>query len=303
MIRVFAVVLLITMGVTMTFLEVTNFSLTSPYPEDVHEDEIVVEEKKIRIVPPDTQFRVIEIGTKEEVKLPGALKVEKDSPGGALTGVGIFFWTNVQRGGEGVRLLSRSIALDEIAYAKLTDMFNRQYFAHVAPSGDDVSDLADNFAYKYLLIGENLALGNFDNDFDVVVNGWMESPGHKKNILNRSYTEIGIAAEEGMFEGREVWLAVQIFGTPMSYCPVVDKGLGALIKAKNMQLDSLMNELKEGEAELEATELRFGAVYGARVDAYNALIGNYNLLLEEVRGLIAIYNRQIQVFNACVEVL
>jgi uncharacterized protein YkwD len=95
-------------------------------------------------------------------------------------------------------------------------MFENQYFAHESPTGEKVSDLAKKFGYDFLLIGENLAMGNFSSDEDLVL-AWMESPGHRENILNEKYQEIGVAVKKGIFEGKEVWIAVQHFGLPFFF--------------------------------------------------------------------------------------
>ena len=64
-------------------------------------------------------------------------------------------------------------------------------------------------------------MGNFKNDQDLV-SAWLNSPGHRANILNTRFTEIGTAVLKGFYEGREVWMAVQEFGLPLSSCPNPD---------------------------------------------------------------------------------
>jgi uncharacterized protein YkwD len=53
--------------------------------------------------------------------------------------------------------------------------------------------LAKKVNYEYVVVGENLAEGDFTSDADLV-KGWMDSPGHRANILNTKYEEIGIAS-------------------------------------------------------------------------------------------------------------
>ena len=96
-------------------------------------------------------------------------------------------------------------------------MFEKEYFEHKSPSGIGASDIAHDVGYEFILVGENIALGNFDGD-EALVQAWMDSPGHRANILNKRYTEIGIAAEKGLYQGKMMWLAVQIFARPMSLC-------------------------------------------------------------------------------------
>ena len=96
--------------------------------------------------------------------------------------------------------LKENSKLDFSAEKKLQDMFMKQYFEHVSPSGIGVGDLANQISYEYIVIGENLALGNFKDD-QALVDAWMASPAHRANILNKHYTEIGVAVGKGTFEG------------------------------------------------------------------------------------------------------
>jgi len=239
----------------------------------------------------------------QKVALPGALKIPlQTSVNTTLTKSGVFFWTNVQRTDNGESLLKQSTTLDQIAQYKLEDMFKNQYFAHEAPvTGKQVGDLAEDFGYGYILIGENLALGNFKSDYALVVDGWMESPGHRANILKEGYTEIGVAVGKGMYEGRETWLAVQTFGTPLSVCPSVNTSLKTQVDAENVELKSLLKELDELKYELDHMRPKYGEEYEAKVDEYNELAAEYNDLLEEVKSMVTEYNAQVTEFNSCAE--
>src|SRR5690606_5110788 len=102
----------------------------------------------------------------------------------------VFIQTNVDRINYGLASFSRSSQLDQMALQKLNDMANQNYFAHVSPSGLDISDLARQSGYQYALIAENLALGDFLSEADLVA-AWMASPGHRANILNGNFTHLG----------------------------------------------------------------------------------------------------------------
>lgn len=126
----------------------------------------------------------------------------------------IFNGTNQQRAqslGSG-SALSRSSILDKVAAARVADMFENQYFDHNSPNGSNASALARQYGYRYSTLGENIAYGSFSNGGQIM-NGWMNSSGHRENILARDYNEIGIAASQGNFNGRNVWIAVQVFGS------------------------------------------------------------------------------------------
>lgn len=214
-----------------------------------------------------------------------------------LTPAGVLQWTNVQRLNNALSPLSRSLQLDSIAQAKLQDMFEEQYFAHVSPSGKGAGDLAKEAGYEFIAIGENLALGNYEGD-QALVQAWMDSPGHRANILNARYEELGVAVGQGFFEGSLTWLAVQTFAQPLSSCPLPDVALKEQIEASEIQIEELQNTLALLKAELEGRPKRRSA-YEEKLDEYNALVQEYNALIKEVKILISQYNAQVQAFNGC----
>lgn len=121
--------------------------------------------------------------------------------------------TNNQRRANGLGSLVENKKLNNAADFKMRDMFARQYFDHYGPNGTSgAAELVIKFGYQYSWVGENLALGDFRNANDLV-SAWMNSPGHRANILNSVYREIGIATGYDVFQGRRTIIAVQIFGT------------------------------------------------------------------------------------------
>jgi hypothetical protein len=234
----------------------------------------------------------------QKIFTPPPLEAEKEAPQSYLTVEGVIAWTNVQRAKEGLPLLEESALLGEMAQAKVDDMFLRQYFAHESPLGVEVGDLAEEFNYRFIIIGENLALGNFQDD-EVLVQGWMDSPGHRENILNERYFEIGVAVGRGTYNGAETWLAVQHFALPLSACPQPDAELKEEIDANQAQLESLGNVLVEMERELKSLRRGNRTAYNQKVDEYNSLVSQYNVLLEQTKALVEEYNLQIALFNDC----
>lgn len=232
------------------------------------------------------------------IAAPDPLRALKDSPVSSLTKEGVFKWTNFHRQERGVPLLSENENLNAAAKAKAQDMFEKQYFAHISPLGKGAGDLAAQAGYKFISIGENLALGNFEND-EALVQGWMDSPGHRANILNGSYSEIGIAVGRGVFEGRQTWLAVQIFGKPLSSCPQPDENLSGIIEDFKVQLEKLQNTIESMRSEIESTRPKRGPSYMEKVNSYNNFVGQYNQLIAETENLISQYNGQVELFNDC----
>lgn len=131
-----------------------------------------------------------------------------------LPATDVILETNIQRRANGLGPLTENSKLNAAADFKMRDMFARQYFNHYGPNQTSgIPELLARFDYKYLAAGENLALGDFKNANELVV-GWMASPGHRANILNGTYQEIGVAVGCEVFQGRRTIIAVQIFGTP-----------------------------------------------------------------------------------------
>ncbi|MBI2053043.1 MAG: CAP domain-containing protein [Candidatus Ryanbacteria bacterium] len=109
--------------------------------------------------------------------------------------------------------LIRSPMLEEAARRKAEDMAKKEYFAHVSPEGVTPWHWFREAGYNFIYAGENLAV-NF-NDSGEVDQAWMSSPGHRSNILNKNFTEIGIAVARGRYQGRETIFVVELFGRPM----------------------------------------------------------------------------------------
>ncbi len=164
-------------------------------------------------------------------------------------------------------------------------MFENQYFAHDSPSGVKVGDLADTVGYDFIAIGENLALGNFEND-EALVQAWMDSPGHRANILNSRYQEIGVAVLKGTFEGRTTWLAVQHFGLSVAVCPQPDETIKINIESSQSKIAEIFDVLKALEAELKKMNPRQNPDYQEKINQYNGLVTQYNLLVAQTKAVI-----------------
>ncbi len=233
--------------------------------------------------------------------LSGLLRGSLESFAGSnLTSEGIVTWTNNQREQQGQTALHNNSALQKAAEAKLDDMFSRQYFEHESPDGKMPSDIIKTAGYAYLVVGENLALGNFQND-EILVQAWMDSPGHRANILNSKFQEIGVAARKGTYEGKEVWLAVQEFGSPLSSCPSPGSNLKDELNTNRAALADLQNQIKAQKAIIDANKFKSEAEYNQAIANYNALVRRSNSLGEETAGQVEKYNDSVNDFNACLE--
>ena len=102
--------------------------------------------------------------------------------------------------------------LEKAAQLKADDMASKGYFAHKSPEGRNPWYWFGQAGYDFSYAGENLAV-NFSDSVDVS-QAWMNSPGHRQNILNGNFSEIGIATAQGMYQGRSTIFVVQLFGRP-----------------------------------------------------------------------------------------
>lgn len=177
-----------------------------------------------------------------EILTPGPLRgsfVETAQP---ITTAGVLAETNRHRTAANLLPLTGNTILNNAAKNKLDDMFAQQYFEHVSPQGLGPADVVDAVGYQYIRVGENLALGNFAGDVDLV-QAWMDSPGHRENILHAGYTELGVAAASGLYQGQQTWLAVQTFAKPLTDCPNIDPLLQEKIEQQQEQLNNLQQNL------------------------------------------------------------
>ncbi len=122
--------------------------------------------------------------------------------------------TNSKREERGLPPLTLNSSLAQAAEAKASDMFAKNYWAHIAPDGTTPWFFIRSSGYEYIHAGENLARG-FSTSSDVV-NAWMESPGHRDNMLSPHYKDIGFAIATGTLTGDETVLVVEMFGSAQS---------------------------------------------------------------------------------------
>ncbi len=217
-----------------------------------------------------------------------------------LSADGIISRTNYYRMQKNLSPLVTNDRLTRAAQKKVDDMFAQQYFEHESPQGIESDDLARSAGYVFIVVGENLALGEYESDFEVV-EGWMDSPGHRENILSSSYTEIGVAVKQGVFEGDLVWLAVQEFGRPAADCPTVDVLLDNRIEESEQLLAELQRKLADMLEDIEGTKPAHGTVYEEKVAMYNELVSRYNVFVNEMKDDVATYNAQVKAYNTCVK--
>jgi hypothetical protein len=141
---------------------------------------------------------------------------------------------NKDREGDGLADLTVSPILEEAARMKAEHMAMNEYFAHTSPDGLNPWYWFYRAGYNFINAGENLAV-NFVDSGDVE-QAWMNSPGHRANIMNGSFTEIGIAAVPGHYKGKKTIFVVQLFGTPAQVAtPAVAQVVSSLATPESVQ--------------------------------------------------------------------
>ena len=97
---------------------------------------------------------------------------------------------NAERAKRGISALTLDSSLSSVATKKSQDMVNKNYFDHTSPTYGSPFDMMKQFGISYRTAGENIAKGQ--KTPQEVVAAWMNSEGHRKNILNPNFTNLGV---------------------------------------------------------------------------------------------------------------
>lgn len=109
---------------------------------------------------------------------------------------------NVERSKNGLAALTADSLLMKTATVKSQDMAKNNYFSHTSPTYGSPFDLMKQYGVSYRAAGENIAMGQTSPA--QVMDGWMNSAGHRANILNSSYTKIGVGVAQNA-SGQYYW--------------------------------------------------------------------------------------------------
>ncbi|MBN2585510.1 CAP domain-containing protein [Patescibacteria group bacterium] len=170
--------------------------------------------------------------------------------------------TNQVRAEIGLPALNTDGRLMRSAAAKAADMATKGYFAHADANGNRMGYWISPQSYVYSLAGENIAKGY--NDINRLMNAWIASPTHYKNLTEIKFTDIGVGMALGWYENRETLFIVQHFGVEATQTvkeisqitsvatSVVEKVAGAFestsvdTPAQSKPLISVINDLSTG---------------------------------------------------------
>ncbi|KIL45048.1 CAP domain-containing protein [Jeotgalibacillus soli] len=106
--------------------------------------------------------------------------------------------TNAERAKQGLKPLTLDVSLSKVAKDKSLDMKQKNYFSHTSPTYGSPFDMMKSYGISYKTAGENIAMGQ--RSPEEVVKAWMNSEGHRKNIMSSSFTHIGVGhVEQGNY--------------------------------------------------------------------------------------------------------
>lgn len=157
----------------------------------------------------------------------------------------IINYTNVARMQQGGLALTENPLLTAAAQRKAEDMAAKGYFAHNGPDGKEPWAWIREAGYSYRAAGENLAVRFVDSQD--VIDGWMNSPTHRANIVKGVYTEIGVGVAAGTYKGAPATFVVQHFGAPLNAGAAVVQGSN-IFSSFMQQLGSYFADPREAAA-------------------------------------------------------
>lgn len=140
-------------------------------------------------------------GQKLTIPPPSALSAYEDE---------VIRLVNVERTKRGLGALKKNWEVARVARYKATDMANKNYFSHTSPTYGSPFNMMETFGIRFSAAGENIAMGQ--RTPQEVMTAWMNSPGHRSNILSPSFTQIGVGAAKNK-NGTIYWS--QMFIKPM----------------------------------------------------------------------------------------
>jgi uncharacterized protein YkwD len=112
---------------------------------------------------------------------------------------------NAKRTEAGLKPLTMDNTLVQVARYKSDNMIQNNFFSHTNPDGTKWTNWLQTIGYKYTTSGENIAYNTYDPV--ELFNQWWNSPGHRANMMNASYTKVGI----GVIHGNGKYMGTQTF--------------------------------------------------------------------------------------------
>ena len=149
------------------------------------------------------------------IAAPQLYAIRAEVPHRTLDAISLLDEMNRERVARGLNPLHLNERLTLAATDRMRDMFEKHYFDHTSPDGIDPFSWIDKRGYRYMEAGENLAVG-YPTATDIV-DGWMKSPAHRVNVLNKHFDDVGVAIMPGSPTNRRIGpTVVALYGTRKS---------------------------------------------------------------------------------------
>ena len=164
------------------------------------------------LIHPNDKVELPDHATGQSTNQPQESDSDGEQPNGAVQSPEaeeVLKLVNEERSKQGLKSLTLSKQLTSIANAKAQDMADKNYFSHTSPTYGSPFDMLKQYGVSYSYAGENIAAGQ--TSAEQVMSDWMNSSGHRANILNPNYTQLGVGYVKGGSYGTE-W--VQLFIKP-----------------------------------------------------------------------------------------
>ncbi len=253
-----------------------------------------------------------------------------------LTGAAVIAVTNTARAIEGLPPLVPNPHLNAIAEARTRDMSDKQYLARTSSTGEQATTIAKRLGYSYNFLVENIAAGNFSTN-RMLVDGWMQNPVYKKNILSQEAQEIGVAVVKGTLKGKDVSYAVQIFGRQSATVPVsqslagtinvpgqtcvppsgslltdIERGKSEVVsmfeQSERMQKDlseekKTISDYQKSDSRSDLTRrqeiIEMNATYNENRGRYKRVMADTNAKRAAINALVVKYNSMVKTYQVC----
>lgn len=159
-------------------------------PIEVEKPEVPVEPERPETPEVPQEPETPEVPERPERPVRPEPPVESNIPGVSQEEQEVLRLVNIERQKAGLQAFRLSSELSNVARDKSKDMAHNNYFSHTSPTHGSPFDMMRAYGINYRSAGENIAKGY--NSAQSVVNGWMNSPGHRANILNSSFNTLGV---------------------------------------------------------------------------------------------------------------
>lgn len=147
---------------------------------------------------PENKVAFPKVTPEQKVTVPTEQKIntpKQEAPSANAYADAVVSLVNQERAKAGLQPLQIDAKLSGMAMDKAKDMNNNQYFSHTSPTYGSPFDMMKQYGIQFSYAGENIAMGQ--QSPDQVMQDWMNSQGHRENILKSEYTTIGVAYYNG----------------------------------------------------------------------------------------------------------